>query len=1730
MRAVSYLISFFCPDTHVVYDLHTLDKQGIGGGITARIRIAHALAESGHSVTIYNHCPRKQVISGVQYIPFDQAKEIDTDIFIAGTSGGDLDLTPVTQIDLRAKLKLLMVHGIDPPSGVDLAVFDYIYSLSNFITDRISKVWKVPGEKIFTSYRGVREDFYPPGRVAGDKRDRYGLVFLSHPSKGLSTALELVDLLQKESPLFNLHIYGGYGLWGDPDKGIENRPNVHYHGLMGQKELARELGKYAFAVFLHDLEETFGISLVESMRAGCIPIASQVGAYPELIEDGVNGFLIDDSSLGSSPAAAANIILDLIEDQPRAAQIRSSARAAPLSWREIAFSWTGHWDHVLNQGKEVISQDGTRCPVCLVSVLPLADGNHCPECGRFIKKKLASMIEQKQRILISGYYGFGNTGDEAVLQAMISDLQSACPETDLCVISGNPAETHQSHQVKSVPIHDLQAVISEVKRSDVVIIGGGGLFHDYWDVDLSGILSDRHHGLTLYCSIALLTSQLNKPLMIYGAGVGPLQTSKGKQCTRAVFESARAITVRDQASKRALSDLGLDPEKIAVTADPSFRWPGIHKKTSVPVQIDAPKPYLGIALRNWDLGPASDSWEGRAAEAIDDYLDLQEGSAVFIPFQKGEDRASNDLEIANRIYGQLRNRQRAVVLNGDLSSAEIFSVISRCDVLLGMRLHAIIFAALNGVPIVGLAYDPKINIMMGQLDLADYALPLDEIQPRLVVTSLEKAVENAANSRKQFQLRTKELSQKALANTEAAVRLLDQLQNASADPAAARDWLSETIFPLLIDSIQEKEKHLVDLEAQRKSTLHAQTLENKEVRETNTNLRRLIDEERTAHREALKEHQNQLSQLLSDLNHERSVHQEQTRAFESRISHLTSELGHQKTLVEEKNARIKQAGNQLSEIKGSRGWKMLWFLWEVRDFLIPNGSRFEKVISNFWQGVIKGVYRIVHPFRSAKNRRRGWGMSKFEFAFDQYKRARSRKFSRDLSSLRLPGRPGLVSIVLPVYNGEKYIAEAVESILAQTYQDFELIIINDGSEDNTARIIDRFQRKDRRIRVIDQENRKLPLALSRGFDLAQGEYLTWTSHDNRLLPDFLERMVLSLREHPDWDMVYANQDIIDGAGAPLRGSAHYRGYQWPPGSEHIKLPMHTGELNTKANNFIGGAFLYRQRVHWLLGDYSPLRFTREDYDYWMRVNALLTLKHTAFQDSVYEYRFHQNSLTHRDQEIGITRDRKKLMAFDDFRRDFYLSPAIWVLENDPLLEEPSRELTSLISSVKKAGHLILDRKTLDSYNLPKLWMPRVYLYISHSLELIPDPPQDLPINTMKVFMNISPDQALPQEISDPWDICVAFGSDAAPSQLDQIRKGWLVSDEMQAILAAIDIRLRSYHLEKIEEDISSDRDDELKISVIVCTYHRPQQLADTLRSIALQTMDKAEFEVIIVDNQPVSEEAAGVVQTVREDYFQEHPSHIRVVDCPLPGLSQARNAGLSEAKGELLYFIDDDAAAEPNVLEVYGKLFSENPTAGVIGGQIIFQHDDPLPIVWRKGWEKYWSHLSVDVDNYQTVENWWEFPWGANWCARKIALKQIGGFRTGYGRTGEDFSGGEEIVAASLIKRLGYSVGITPRAAVKHNIEGSRLSLNHLRRTIHAGLMTEYQAETELRLHPESSRAKLGGFPRVPHFLRSLLRARKDQRRAVIIETSFFILARWRIFLRKIVGSIKHFRRPVTAR
>ena len=225
-----------------------------------------------------------------------------------------------------------------------------------------------------------------------------------------------------------------------------------------------------------------------------------------------------------------------------------------------------------------------------------------------------------------------------------------------------------------------------------------------------------------------------------------------------------------------------------------------------------------------------------------------------------------------------------------------------------------------------------------------------------------------------------------------------------------------------------------------------------------------------------------------------------------------------------------------------------------------------------------------------------------------------------------PCVPGLVSVVLPVYNQAALLAESIDTVLSQTYPHLELIVVNDGSTDEVESVLARYAGCPR-VRVLTQTNQKLPAALSNGFRFAQGEFWTWTSADNRMHPEQLSVQVAFLRAHPETAMVYADYRVIDDHGNPLIDPDFRPRNRITPRSPMIHLPRSTRELNVVSDNFIGPCFLYRGWVGRLMGEYDPAMGV-EDYDYWMRINSAFHIDHLGHYDVLYEYRVHENSLSH----------------------------------------------------------------------------------------------------------------------------------------------------------------------------------------------------------------------------------------------------------------------------------------------------------------------------------------------------------------------------------------------------------------------------------------------------------------------------------------------------------------------
>lgn len=201
----------------------------------------------------------------------------------------------------------------------------------------------------------------------------------------------------------------------------------------------------------------------------------------------------------------------------------------------------------------------------------------------------------------------------------------------------------------------------------------------------------------------------------------------------------------------------------------------------------------------------------------------------------------------------------------------------------------------------------------------------------------------------------------------------------------------------------------------------------------------------------------------------------------------------------------------------------------------------------------------------------------------------------------------LISIILPIYNGEKYLAEAIESCLKQTYQNFELIIVNDCSIDSSLRIAKYYENIDKRIKIISNDlNRNLPASLNIGHRAANGLFLTWSSDDNILKKEMLETL-FNLINGTESDLVFSNYDVIEGNGD------YRRTHKFGP---VCSLPF---------GSCIGASFLYKRKVFEELKGYDEDLHTVEDYDFWIRAATNYRFYHT--NKSLYEYRVHGGNLT-----------------------------------------------------------------------------------------------------------------------------------------------------------------------------------------------------------------------------------------------------------------------------------------------------------------------------------------------------------------------------------------------------------------------------------------------------------------------------------------------------------------------
>lgn len=350
-----------------------------------------------------------------------------------------------------------------------------------------------------------------------------------------------------------------------------------------------------------------------------------------------------------------------------------------------------------------------------------------------------------RRITLSGYYGFGNAGDEAVLAGLVQSLRAGRgpKELEIVALSGSPEETRAQHGIEAAHRFKASALLGSISRTDLLLSGGGSLLQDVTSA----------HGIFYYLGVVRMAQMLGKKTMFVAQGIGPLKRKRSRRLVKSLANRLNAITVRDQASADLLREIGVNKTPIEVTADPAL----LLASDSPPKQDG-----FGVALRPW---PGHDALAFYVADACRPALGANR--AMLFPMQPQSDK-----ETAEHFAAQWHQVNRVVLCSTETGLPALLNNIGGCQMMVGMRLHALILATACGVPSVALSYDPKVSAFMAQSGQSDAVYPIESADPDKLTNLLGVVWANRETRADALRERLPGLRAQAARNAEAALALL----------------------------------------------------------------------------------------------------------------------------------------------------------------------------------------------------------------------------------------------------------------------------------------------------------------------------------------------------------------------------------------------------------------------------------------------------------------------------------------------------------------------------------------------------------------------------------------------------------------------------------------------------------------------------------------------------------------------------------------------------------------------------------------------------------------------------------------------------------------------------------------------------------------------------------------------------------------------------------------------
>ena len=546
---------------------------------------------------------------------------------------------------------------------------DYLIGVSDSMTRMLIQRRMAQPDRVYTIYNGVdfdrprqavpRREFLAAHGVPEEPDTVYlGIAARLNPVKDIETLVRGFAAAQARCPKIRLLIAGD----GPEEErlkalarslGVGDR--VHFLGWITDTD---SFYSALDVNTLTSLSETFPYALTEGAIWGKATVASRVGGVPRLIDHGVSGLLFtagDWETLGKELAEMA---------ADPALRARSAKKLQEKTRREFSLEATVQtqleiYDSVLRRWKR---KEG-----------------------------------RQSAVTVCGAYGRGNVGDEAILEAILREIREADPDATIYAVSRDPKATRMAHRVRAVHTFDLLAFWRLAGRTKLLLNGGGSLIQD--------VTSRRSLWFYLYTLAA--ARRRGAHVVMYGCGIGPVKyPGDRKLSARIISKNAEVITLREDHSREELLRMGVEGPEILPAADPSLTLdgPGEDRTESAMLTagLDPKGDYLCFALRPWPGFEEKAEAFARAAETLSREMGL---TPVFLPIDQSRDPAA--AELAAKKLGVPYH-----LLPGASDRESVTAILSRMKAVVSMRLHGLIFAAGQGVPLVGVVYDPKVRAFL----------------------------------------------------------------------------------------------------------------------------------------------------------------------------------------------------------------------------------------------------------------------------------------------------------------------------------------------------------------------------------------------------------------------------------------------------------------------------------------------------------------------------------------------------------------------------------------------------------------------------------------------------------------------------------------------------------------------------------------------------------------------------------------------------------------------------------------------------------------------------------------------------------------------------------------------------------------------------------------------------------------------------------------------------------